>query len=395
MKKVCIIATENSLYDGRVYWREAVSLVKNNYDVTYIGIDDESNEKKNGVTKENIKYYKICLKSKLYFNIFSNKVYEEYGYCKNRFDNIFSILEKETYDIIHMHGLYSIFMISKIKKIMPQVKIIYECREYYPDAIRDYNKTKGIKTINKYLYSYYFDILEKIKASESDKIIVTDDSIYNRFRKIVGNKVTIVYNFSDMVNNSVEGNSTKKYDLIYCGGITKVRGILQIIKAVKIAKDEGYELKCLLVGPIREPELENEIKKYIDTNNLKNNIIITGEVSYDKIPLYLQKSKIGLVTLMPIPKYKKNIPMKQFEYMTYGLPIVGSDLPPIKKFVNEADSGLIINPEDEYSIWKAVKELLTNEQLYNKFSKNGIYAAKNRYSWKISEQKLLSVYNEL
>ena len=63
MKKVCIITTEDYLYDGRVYWREAVSLVKNGYDVTYVGIDDEEDYDKKGVTEENVKYYKINLKN--------------------------------------------------------------------------------------------------------------------------------------------------------------------------------------------------------------------------------------------------------------------------------------------------------------------------------------------
>lgn len=394
MIKVCIIATENQLYDGRVYWREAVSLVKNNYDVTYIGLDDDK-EEKSGITEEGIKFYKINLKNLLYKYSFFKSILNDYGYWNKRFDNILEILLSSTFDIIHIHGLYSIFIIEQLKFKLKNTKIIYECREYYPDAIRDYNKTSGIKSMNKYLYSYYMDIIEKIKVCRFDQIIATDDSIFNRFKKFNSRKMEIVYNFTDIKPIHSVDMSKKEYDIIYCGGVTKVRGIMQIIKAVNLAKKNGYELKFLLIGSIVDKNFENEIYEYINRFNLEDNIIIKGFVEYKYIPQYLEKSRIGMVTLMPIPKYMKNIPMKQFEYMAYGLPIVGSKLPPIEKFVNEADCGLLVDPTDEKNIWSAIEKILSDNELFDKMSRNGIKAANEKFNWKQSENKLLNVYKNL
>lgn len=396
MKKVCIITTEDYLYDGRVYWREAVSLVKNGYDVTYVGIDDEEDYDKKGVTEENVKYYKINLKNSRYvYNCLYRSIHYRYAYDNNKFIPILEILKKDKFDIIHIHGLYSIYMIRKIRKINKNVKIIYECREYYPDSIRDYNITTGLKTINKILYSLYMSLLEKIMSSLADKIIVIDQSIYQRFKAISKDKTHIIYNFTNMIFSEKYKTVNKEFDIVYCGGMTKVRGIMQIIKSVKCAKDEGIELKCLLIGPMNDLNLQNEMNAYINKYNLHNNISYIGKIKHSDVANYLCRSKIGIVTLLPIPKYKKNIPMKQFEYMTFGLPIVGSDLKPIRKFVEEADCGILVNPMKEKEIWNAIKSILINKELYNKLSLNGIRATKDIYNWKNSEKKLIEIYNSI
>ncbi|MCS4471996.1 glycosyltransferase [Clostridium botulinum] len=110
---------------------------------------------------------------------------------------------------------------------------------------------------------------------------------------------------------------------------------------------------------------------------------------------YLAKSKIGLAPLFPIPKYKKNISMKIFEYMQYGLPIVGSDFGPIKRFLEESNSGVCVNPEDGAEIWKAIKSILEDEKLYMKYSQNGKKAYKNKYNWTKMEENIINIFNNL
>ncbi|MCS4526655.1 hypothetical protein JTS98_12320 [Clostridium botulinum] len=50
---------------------------------------------------------------------------------------------------------------------------------------------------------------------------------------------------------------------------------------------------------------------------------------------------------------------------------------------------------NEREIWKAIKALLESEELYYELSKNGIQAVKEKYNWKCSEEKLISIYNNL
>ena len=98
---------------------------------------------------------------------------------------------------------------------------------------------------------------------------------------------------------------------------------------------------------------------------------------------------------MPYPKYFKNIPIKQFEYMSCGVPVIGSDLPPIKKFVSKYNAGLIVNPQDVEDIAKAIMKLLDNDELRNEMGSNGMLAVEKEYNWSQMHGRLINIYKSI
>ncbi|APH19047.1 glycosyltransferase [Clostridium botulinum] len=390
--KICMIDLENEMLTARFYWKDANSLSKNEFDVTYITFSKEY--EKEYVTEQGIRH--IILK---HGQIDTEKI------SSNKFDIITNlnmstvnklakVILKDNYDIYYLNGIYSPQVAKIIKNKNKNKKVIWQLQESYPDYIRDYISTQSfIKNLNKYLYSFYINLYQKYYSTLFDYIIVTDDSIKKYFNPIINGKVVVIYNYSSL--EAYGTNDSKEYDLIYCGGITTARGAMSILKAVKIGKEIKSDIKMVFVGPVSEKDLRTKMDRYIMENNLGKNIFFIGSISFDKIGSYLAKSKIGLAPLFPIPKYKKNISMKIFEYMQYGLPIVGSDFGPIKRFLEESNSGVCVNPEDGAEIWKAIKSILEDEKLYMKYSQNGKKAYKNKYNWTKMEENIINIFNNL
>jgi glycosyltransferase involved in cell wall biosynthesis len=52
------------------------------------------------------------------------------------------------------------------------------------------------------------------------------------------------------------------------------------------------------------------------------NVTFTGRADHDVVREYMYKCKIGIVSLLPEPKYFKNIPIERFEYMSCGIPVI-------------------------------------------------------------------------
>ena len=69
-----------------------------------------------------------------------------------------------------------------------------------------------------------------------------------------------------------------------------------------------------------------------------------GWISYDQMPLIYREADIGLAILLPEPRYVAATPVKLFEYMASGLPVIASNFPSIAEIVNEANCGLLIDP---------------------------------------------------
>jgi glycosyltransferase involved in cell wall biosynthesis len=114
-------------------------------------------------------------------------------------------------------------------------------------------------------------------------------------------------------------------------------------------------IKLLLLGKIHNPTFRERIDQRITELDIKPNIEYKEFVPHPEVRRYLAESRIGLVTLLPIPKFHKNIPIKQFEYMAFGLPVVCSNLPPIENFIRPVEAGIIVDPENPVEIANALK----------------------------------------
>jgi len=186
----------------------------------------------------------------------------------------------------------------------------------------------------------------------------------------------------------------KKFDFIYSGGITELRGAFKILKAVKLAKHNLSNIKVVFVGSYSPEGLKDKLQGFINTNNLNNNVELHSYVNYNEISNYYNSSKVGLVTLFKIKTFEVSMPIKVFEYMAFGLPIIGSDFGHIKKYVENENCGLLVDPLSESEISKAMVKLIQDKELYAELSKNGRKATLERYKWDFELEKLVNYYSK-
>ncbi|NJM15250.1 MAG: glycosyltransferase family 4 protein [Bacteroidales bacterium] len=147
------------------------------------------------------------------------------------------------------------------------------------------------------------------KIKQLHALVTIDDALFNKHRRWLGeNKTILAYNFCKTFPGASLKNE-KTYDLIYTGGITRLRGITQVILAIKEAKATMPGIRALLIGKTYDINYKNELQNIIETHNLQENIIYKEPVPHQEIFDYYNKSKIGIVNLLPIKKYLKTYPL--------------------------------------------------------------------------------------
>jgi len=90
--------------------------------------------------------------------------------------------------------------------------------------------------------------------------------------------------------------------------------------------------------------------------------------------------------------HKYSLPNKFFEYAMAGLPILVSDLPEMRKFVEKYNCGVICESITPKGIARGIKKLL--EQDLEKLGKNARKMAED-HSWEMQEKKLLRLYEKV
>lgn len=114
------------------------------------------------------------------------------------------------------------------------------------------------------------------------------------------------------------------------------------------------------------------------------NVTIVGHVAHRKVPLYLRAAHVLVLPNSGKDKDSARFtsPMKLFEYMASGTPIVASDVPAIREILDETTAALV-TPDEPEAFAKGVREVLTepekaHERAQRAYAKVGIYTWSKR-----------------
>ncbi|MEM5647603.1 glycosyltransferase [Bacillus cereus] len=189
----------------------------------------------------------------------------------------------------------------------------------------------------------------------------------------------------------------EKYEtptVIYAGGISKIRGLFEMLGAAKILKDRNQLFNMVIIGNIGE-ELQIEVDSYIKENNLSEIVQLPGRLPLSKVYSYYNKSHVGLAILHPEENYLRSLATKIFEYMSVGIPVVASNFPEWKQLIDDAQCGKVVDPYNIEQIADNIELLLKDNESAIQLGKNGFNAYKQKYNWEIEEQKLVELYKRL
>jgi len=175
----------------------------------------------------------------------------------------------------------------------------------------------------------------------------------------------------------------------YIGGLVRNRGLYTMVDAMNCLDDRSTILR--LAGEFARADDHEAI------------VLAPGwsQVSYEGwldrrgVSTLLSEVRAGLVTLLPIRNYVEARPVKLFEYMAAGLPVIASDFPRWREIVEASRCGLLVDPTDPRAIAAAMQWILDNPDEAEAMGKRGREAVLARYSWQSEQRKLISYYRRL
>jgi glycosyltransferase involved in cell wall biosynthesis len=89
------------------------------------------------------------------------------------------------------------------------------------------------------------------------------------------------------------------------------------------------------------------------------------------------------------------MPIKLFEYMAAGVPVIASNFPLWRSIVEGSGAGLIVDPEDPHAIASAMRWILANPSQAAAMGMRGRQAVLDRFNWNTEAAKLLAMYDRI
>lgn len=135
-------------------------------------------------------------------------------------------------------------------------------------------------------------------------------------------------------------------------------------------------------GPMAE-QWQNRVRE----KNLSAAFRFFGVVPYEQLPVFLNSADICVA---PFTMNRgETSPLKLFDYMACGKPVVCSDIPSIRSLAKECEGILTVPPDDSYTIASALITLLTDDSKRARLGIAGRKYVEQYHSWDVIAQKIL------
>ena len=416
-KKVCMLTTEHSALDDRIFYKESQSLHKAGYDVTLIapldqdGFLTDMGRKPIALSETNIDGINIVgfkigrhslfglpktwtLSQWFRLSMDAKSDFEKH----DPFADMINKGIKFDADVYHCHEIWSLYAGIKIKheleKRGKKVKLICDVHEYWPA------KQYGNK-IRENIWSRAKNRFEKKNYKYVDYFFTVNQMLRGYLLLINGFRNTeVLYNCS---LSSIFGESEQKIvnlqktiTICHEGSLVFSRGLKEIIEVMSSLKERYKGRVCLLIigeayGKEKE-YLDENIKKY----EIEDIVKFTGWLPYEEVGNAISNGAIGINFLDY--HFENNMfttAIKLFNYMRYGLPIVTVDLPETRRIILDANCGVIVKERTTEALADALSMLIDQPELRKKLGQNSRRAFEEKYNWGAMEKRLLRVYEEL
>jgi glycosyltransferase involved in cell wall biosynthesis len=298
-------------------------------------------------------------------------------------------------DVVHSNNLQCSILNKKIAASKPLFVSVHgsmNALTSYFSAFKNRSLAPG-----DLFYLMEYPLLRNLYAKDlldSTSLIFISDHGYREALKSLGYDQTKVQSKSSVINpgiNLAEIESMKKLpanksdkltEVTFVGRLFYPKGITYALKAFDVLVNEMGE-KNYILNIIGDGPLNSWIKRYIEKNNLIDNVNIKGQVRRDEVIRTLQNSSV-----LVLPSIYEGCPFVLMEANALGVPLVTFDFDWAKEFVINGLNGFRVQPFD-------INLLAENILNASGLDSEAIKEAAKRFDIKNTAKKTIQAYEKM
>jgi glycosyltransferase involved in cell wall biosynthesis len=281
-------------------------------------------------------------------------------------------VKMDTICAIDLDTILPCLFVSKIRR----KKRVYDAHELFCEMDEIVNRPQVYKV---------WKWIEKFSVPKFKYGYTIGESYAEEFKKMYAVDYAVVRNATMLVPFEKK-DETKKF-ILYQGAVNEGRCFEQLIPAMQFV-----DATLIVCG---EGNFFEQAKQLAKVNNVESKIIFEGYVEPTRLKDFTSIAYIG-ITLFSSKGKSNYLSMANrfFDYMHHAVPQICMDYPEYRKANDTFEIALLLNQISVDSIAKGLNELLHNDELHQRLTKN-CFAARNVYCWQTQEIVLKKIYETI
>jgi glycosyltransferase involved in cell wall biosynthesis len=302
--------------------------------------------------------------------------------------------------LLHAHSDFRNGLIALALRDVYGIPVVYEARGFWEETWLSGGPHRTTES-NAYRWRRAREIEVMQRA---DHVVTLAETMVDR---IVGDgippeKVTIVPNAIDPAAfPSTERDRTvaRRHGIAddepivgYISSLSKYEGIETLIKATATLRRAGSRVRCLIVG---DGDARERLERVAARQDVAEAVVFTGRVPHTDVAGYYAALDVFVVPRRDERVSRLLQPLKPFEALASGLPLVVSDLPALRLIVDRSGAGRSFTPDDPESLASVLGELLDDEGLRAELGRRGSDHVQAHHTWTANAERYRQIYGAL
>ncbi len=183
-------------------------------------------------------------------------------------------------------------------------------------------------------------------------------------------KLYITYNVRTLsASGQAKVTMQKPYKILCIGRLVETKGFQYLIEALRMLVDAGQDVQLTIAG---DGAWMGKLKRQIASLKLENHVHMLGFVTHDNILEHILASDIFSMPSV----VKKNVddcdglPNVVIEAMSYGLPVVATDVAGMSDVLKDGETGYLVPQRDAKALYLALNKMIADPENARRMAHN-------------------------
>jgi len=215
----------------------------------------------------------------------------------------------------------------------------------------------------------------------SDQVVAISSATAREITNLVPVSVRVIpytVGFSEAAPGSSLPRAGDTFVILFVGSLVERKGVRYLIDALPLLPTHLHAKLVIIGDGAERSRLEAQVRE----RGLEHRVEVRGRVAEQELRrAYAAASVLVLPAIVDARGDTEGLGVVLLEAMSYGVPVIGSDLGGITDIVVDGETGLLVPPQDSGALAAALERLATDRDLARRLGEAGGSHVRRHFSW--------------